>query len=332
VPGASGFMTLACSLSDEDEDVEDDLERLCLVRQEVRRNVQRPAAQTGVAQRRLRRMALLLGIMVAVLAGAACITRQQTLHHPIPKTEVGATVGLFSTLVTASLNWSRISSHWLQAFGVIGSGMEQARNIINDASTLQLQQELWRNFTQRLEALEGENLTDENDLDDGNVCPDGEEEFGGLCYRKCRELTDGRYPIRTTAFACCQAEPCNGLNSVFSNPLEFCHGLDVGGHRTGLRSVGCPHLPGDCLRNEQFHLGLCYKQCALLTAGEYPYRTGADTCCRFNSYLACADASSLLTNASLNVGGGVGDKLLEAKASQVHPPLLELTEHQASSS
>eukprot|EP00435_Cladocopium_sp_Y103_P002794 s284_g1.t1 len=50
-------------------------------------------------------------------------------------------------------------------------------------------------------------------LKDGNTCPSDEEESEGTCYKKCADLTGGYYPIRTSAFSCCAAEPCSFFNS-----------------------------------------------------------------------------------------------------------------------
>lgn len=166
-----------------------------------------------------------------------------------------------------------------------------------------------------------------NSLRDGNPCPDDEEVFEGLCYQKCSGLTEGRYPIRTTAFSCCMRQPCSFFNSKFTNPMKLCQGFDVGGHD----EYGCPHSPGDCLVNEEFHMGFCYKQCAVLTKGAFPYRSTATTCCKNNFYLGCLEGKDIIMSANFSVGGGLGDELLEAEMGMVHPPVPSLAEEDTAS-
>merc|ERR1719343_343650 len=108
--------------------------------------------------------------------------------------------------------------------------------------------------------------------------------------------------------------------------MKLCQGLNVGGHTLG---IGCPHEPGDCLLNEEFHLGFCYKKCAVLTDAAYPFRATADSCCKANDYIDCLDPANLLTNTSFSVGGGSGDAELEDPAGEVHAPIAALAEDQA---
>lgn len=122
---------------------------------------------------------------------------------------------------------------------------------------------------------------------DGNPCTTDEEAHMGLCYKKCALLTEGAFPIRTTAWWCCQAQPCSFFNSKFVHMVLPCEGFDVAGSQEG---QGCPHFPGVCMENEELSLGVCYKKCALLTRNAFPYRSGAASCCRYNSHLACLDA------------------------------------------
>jgi len=157
---------------------------------------------------------------------------------------------------------------------------------------------------------------------DGNPCPDDEELHMGLCYKKCALLTEGIYTIRTTAWSCCHDEPCSFFNSKFVHSLLPCEGFDVSGSKEG---EGCPHFPGSCMENEEFSLGICYKKCALLTNNTFPYRSGADTCCRYNNHFACMDALNVNSSMAFNVGGGLGDKT-EATPGKAHGPIPALTE------
>jgi len=157
---------------------------------------------------------------------------------------------------------------------------------------------------------------------DGNPCPGDEEAHVGLCYTKCVLLTEGAYPIRTIAWSCCHEQPCSFFNSKFMPSLLPCTGFDVAG---SLEGQGCPHFPGSCMENEEFSLGVCYKKCALLTQNAFPYRSGAASCCRYNSHFACLDALNVNSSSALGVGGGLGDHDA-ATPSKAHGPMPQLTE------
>jgi len=174
----------------------------------------------------------------------------------------------------------------------------------------------------RLANLTHKQIFPKQKLHDGNLCADDEEEFGGLCYGKCADMTAGQYPLRTTAWSCCMEEPCTFLNSKFTNPTSFCDGYDVSGAK---ENKACPHTPGTCLANEEFNLGMCYKKCALLTNNTFPFRSAASTCCMYNSHWACLDAVNIRTSPEFDVGGGKGDGHASTPNS-FHPPIPALTE------
>merc|ERR1719162_1114797 len=126
----------------------------------------------------------------------------------------------------------------------------------------------------------------------------------GLCYITCAKLTEGKYPIRSTAFSCCKEQPCEVFNTVYSNPLSYCSGYDVAGNFASVgRSKVCPHKPGDCLLNEEFYMGVCYKRCSLLTEKKFNYRSSASSCCLYDSQWACMTATNTMTSADYNIGG-----------------------------
>jgi len=129
------------------------------------------------------------------------------------------------------------------------------------------------------------------------VCGDDEELLAGLCYRRCSLLTDGRDPIRTSPWTCCQSRPCamNQRGSLGSHVT--CSGYDVAGDGS------CPHAPGVCLVDEELLLGVCYKKCSLLTEGKYPHRMTPMTCCE-RSGLSCLDFRNDYTSKEFAVGGG----------------------------
>jgi len=155
---------------------------------------------------------------------------------------------------------------------------------------------------------------------DGNVCADDEEGSGNLCYKKCSLLTSGLYPIRTSAWTCCESRPCGITNQRMS--ISMCNGFDQSGDSAG---NGCPHSAGTCLEDEEFSLGMCYKKCSILTNGKYPYRVAAATCCEGEGLNCLEHFWHSKTSKSFDVGGGSGDGD-KSTPSSMHPPLEELTE------
>lgn len=150
---------------------------------------------------------------------------------------------------------------------------------------------------------------------DGNVCPDSEELFGGLCYTKCSTLAPG-YTKRTSAFTCGQ----EGSYLNFRHDFGFCSGFSVSGATGG----NCPHKPGVCLANEEPWLGECYEKCSILTNGEYPNRVGGASCCKTEG-ITCLNPFNDRTDTDFNVGGGAGDGDPSTPAA-AHGPLTAFTE------
>jgi len=158
---------------------------------------------------------------------------------------------------------------------------------------------------------------------DGNLCGDDEEEFVGLCYKKCALLTNRVAPIRTSSFSCCKNHPCGLTNEVFN--VKPCAGFDVGGSINGEQGE-CPHAEGTCLVNEEMILGICYKKCSVLTGGAYPLRVAATTCCKASSLAGCLNPMMLKTEfRGFSVGGGKGDGNPDTPALP-HGPMKSLTE------
>lgn len=137
---------------------------------------------------------------------------------------------------------------------------------------------------------------------DGKICGDAEELFEELCYRRCSLLTNGESHIRTSAFECCAEEPCPASRSHAKAPgIRLpCHGFDVSGDGS------CPHEPGTCLLHEEWHRGLCYKQCGLMTMGQYPHRWSPVACCKLSG-LGCLDPQNVKISQDFNVRARVGD-------------------------
>lgn len=167
----------------------------------------------------------------------------------------------------------------------------------------------------------GSALVPAEDRDDGNVCANDEEPVKGLCYKKCSILTNEEYPIRTSAWTCCQSRPC-GITNQRMSPSLPCTGYDVSGDDEGR---GCPHAPGACLADEEFSLGMCYKKCSILTGGQKPYRVAAATCCEEEGINCFEHFWHSQTSKTFNVGGGRNDGDASTPRHP-HLPMEELTE------
>jgi hypothetical protein len=161
---------------------------------------------------------------------------------------------------------------------------------------------------------------------DGNICYDDEETHAGLCYKRCDLLTFGTHPFRTSAFSCCSRPPCQWDQTEYR--VSICGGFDVSGD---MANGICPHIPGACLANEELLNGLCYKRCAILTEGEYMFRTGPSTCCKFRSQLACTAGAEgpggkyAVMSTRFATGGGLGTAEMP---SAVHPPIGGMAENE----
>jgi len=167
----------------------------------------------------------------------------------------------------------------------------------------------------------GKNLKPKEHMHNGNQCPDGEELHAALCYKTCSSLTNGRYPIRTTAFSCCAKEPC-GLFNQEMDGMTPCEGYDVNAQS------GCPHSPGACLENEELFLDVCYEKCSTLTEGKFPIRASPMNCCKEEDYeclnpFAKKDESE--SSYSFDISGGTADRDPVTPGS-IHGPLKVLTE------
>ena len=160
-------------------------------------------------------------------------------------------------------------------------------------------------------------------LNDGNKCASDEEEMMGTCYKKCVDLTGGYFPIRTSPFSCCEAEPCGFQNTRVH--LSFCSGFDVAGDQEG---KGCPNFEGACLTDEELFDGLCYKKCSLFPSGyTYNHRVAPNMCCSTHG-LKCLLPKYFKFSTDFAVGGGRNDGNAQTP-SFAHAPMKELTEVEA---
>jgi hypothetical protein len=261
------------------------------------------------------RFARTLGVFVSVAGLLACaytwcLQDRSSQQSQVVKSEV-TLFAPFALAASVAEGLATSSSGLWKNQGI--AALAKVRRNIRNSKPADLKQ-----FTN----LTSEDLIPEELTHDGNVCADDEEEHGGLCYKKCHSLTDGVYPLRTTAWSCCKNRPCTFLNSKFTNPLSPCEGYDVSGSR---ENQACPHAPGTCLVNEEFNLGMCFKRCAILTDNAFPYRSAASTCCKYNSHWACLYPRYTKTSSAFDVGGGAADGD-EATPNSMHPPIKSLTE------
>jgi len=134
------------------------------------------------------------------------------------------------------------------------------------------------------------------------TCADNEELHAKLCYKQCKILTNGAYPLRTSAWTCCQAEKASDcfIQNQDKN-IGLCSGYDVDG------KGGCPRSPGTCLDSEELLLGQCYQKCSILTKGTHPHRTSAFSCCDVISTFSCFQPSHVALDTTFVSGGGKGD-------------------------
>lgn len=157
------------------------------------------------------------------------------------------------------------------------------------------------------------------DMSDGNTCEDDEELYAKLCYKQCTLLTNGEFPDRVSAFGCSKSESITDILTGESIPsLIPCHGFAISGDEAG---NGCPHDEGSCRVDEEISLGKCYKQCKLITDGEYPYRTTAMSCCKEPSVAQCFTPSTVKMSSDFDVGGGSN-----SRESRPHNPEVQYTE------
>merc|ERR1712032_1698150 len=142
-------------------------------------------------------------------------------------------------------------------------------------------------------------------------CGSNEEEFMGMCYKKCSLLTHGKFSHRILPNACCKPSttqesrgPCASFTPSdisYKMPIPG-QGYTIGGD-TQNGTPEMPHPTGSCDSNEEGHLGWCFKKCSLLTNGKYPYRVMANTRCKKKP---CWNIFNIKTRIGICSGFGVG--------------------------
>jgi len=163
----------------------------------------------------------------------------------------------------------------------------------------------------------------------GDPCVDDEEEFGGLCYKKCALLSGGSHPCRSSAWSCCAvaAGPNCQAKASFGNcwiHMGFCGGYSVAGDQEAAEGGSCPTGEGGCLTNEELVGDVCYKKCSLLSP-QFPHRVGPSSCCSHTGIFDCFWPMNLHTSPSFNVGGGEGDGN-SGTPNTAHSPMLQLSQ------
>jgi len=122
-------------------------------------------------------------------------------------------------------------------------------------------------------------------------CTDDAEHLGDFCYRKCSNLTNGRYPFRLNSITCCRNSTDCGLEGVVD--LRF-------------GELVSPREASGCNPDEEYLGGLCYKACNILTNGAYPYRVDARKCCSKLGTWSCRLPHNFKQSDHFDVGGGGG--------------------------
>jgi len=154
------------------------------------------------------------------------------------------------------------------------------------------------------------------------ACLDDEELWLGVCYKRCRLLTDDEYPNRVAPATCCKT---SGLSCLDFRKDYTSHEFAVGGGRD---------QPGACFLDEEMVFGTCYRKCSLLTNGVYPHRIGSFTCCRARQWkphvqggvwhLGCFNVFKHKSSASFAVRDDRNQPSVAYDA--IHLPLKGLTE------
>merc|ERR1712226_231889 len=99
----------------------------------------------------------------------------------------------------------------------------------------------------------------------------GEHLFMSKCYITCANATEGKFTFRSSHCTCAMSEDDQVGNSSLTDCAKF--GRDARGDKPH-----APVLPNCPYENEELQDGLCFKKCAMMTAGKYPIRTGMNTC------------------------------------------------------
>jgi len=214
---------------------------------------------------------------------------------------------LFKTLNGSAHNFKKVGEELVNDLGKpirLSKALEKELHSLTPAKKALLRQQI----------LQGLNLTSLADLRPAaGGCNEDEELHASLCYKRCALVTEGREPVRVSAFQCCTHQaPCTG--EVDAEPM-LCGGYAVGGSASG---NGCAREPARCLQSEEFEVGLCYLRCNLLTSGMLPYRSTSDTCCKTQSPLAMLELGSCLTHATFDVAAGSQNS---GAPNVPHPPL-----------
>jgi len=165
---------------------------------------------------------------------------------------------------------------------------------------------------------------------DGSSCPHlpgaclpSEELLLGVCYKKCRLLTNHAYPHRVAAATCCKS---SGLSCMLFPWYRYTSAEFASG--------GGRDEPGACFEDEEIFLGTCYKKCSLLTDAQHPHRIGPFTCCDASRsmphiegrswHMGCLDLQNDKSRPSFAVTGN--RNRTRAAYSSAHFPLKDQTE------
>jgi len=103
-------------------------------------------------------------------------------------------------------------------------------------------------------------------------CEVGEELWFGTCFISCDIASEGKFPARLDDCTCALTRPsARAPGDYETNCVKF----DKAGNGN---KTHAPFLTDCPYEDEELYDGLCYTKCTELTYGEYPIRTGMNTC------------------------------------------------------
>eukprot|EP00931_Biecheleriopsis_adriatica_P086091 TRINITY_DN60817_c0_g1_i1.p1 TRINITY_DN60817_c0_g1~~TRINITY_DN60817_c0_g1_i1.p1 ORF type:complete len:394 (-),score=104.36 TRINITY_DN60817_c0_g1_i1:229-1410(-) len=296
-----------------------------------------------------RQVQLVGGALLAVIAVVICASiahsftsagpheRQSSKHKTIKKMGLSDGISMMDGFVKAMSKSSEVMADaqealkdgqsemsGLQDSAMKAAGDDQPDNLNTTEQAILAAKELQE------ETLVEKDLTPNENTTDGNPCYDDEELFEKMCYKTCKQLTAGLYPLRTAPNSCCMGKVLADCDVAHTQTTDTpCGGLEVSGDQEG--KSGCPNPPGICYSNEEAFEGTCYKKCEYLTKGIYPFRSGPESCCKIDpskNGLACflgALNKDADTKPEYGIGGGVGDGR-DSTHSMPHSPSMGLAE------
>jgi len=255
-------------------------------------------------------------------------SRMENVEEALDRAFVNVVEVMNSSLEPAFVNASDVIKDGfhvaIDELGRPGRLSEEMREQLKNLTSVD-KKKLSRETMKSLNITDVVNLRPNVDVHNGNRCSDDEEEFLGLCYKKCDHFAKGKYPFRISAWQCCNHKPPCEKRDVMTQG-QRCSGFGVSGDSMG---NGCPHSPGGCFKNEELFGDICYLRCGILTYGVLPYRASPVACCNESRPFALLQAGCN-TDTRYDAGGGLGGGEgigSRSMPNAPHPPMPVLMEH-----